>query len=57
MSKLTKDRYGVSGQGVQVCITDDGVQYTHPDLAVNYVAVDSYLFLVCMLERFDINYI
>jgi subtilisin family serine protease len=57
MSKLTKDRYGVSGQGVQVCITDDGVQYTHPDLAANYVAVDSYLFLVCMLERFDINYI
>jgi subtilisin-like proprotein convertase family protein len=33
-----------TGSGVTVGIVDDGVQYTHPDLAANYDAADSYDF-------------
>jgi subtilisin-like proprotein convertase family protein len=32
------------GSGVTVGVVDDGVQYTHPDLAANYDAADSYDF-------------
>jgi subtilisin-like proprotein convertase family protein len=33
-----------TGSGVTVGVVDDGVQYTHPDLAANYDAADSYDF-------------
>lgn|GEM_PF-6741414 len=34
----------VTGAGVQIAIVDDGLQYTHPDLAPNYNATGSYDF-------------
>jgi len=33
---------GFKGNGVQIAIVDDGLQYTHPDLADNYVSEDSW---------------
>ncbi|MDB5321579.1 MAG: Alkaline phosphatase [Phycisphaerales bacterium] len=36
------DQY--QGAGVVVGVVDDGLQYTHPDLAPNYDAIDSYDF-------------
>ena len=36
-------RKGFTGKGVVVTILDDGIDHTHPDLALNYV---SYLMLM-----------
>lgn len=33
---------GYTGEGVTIAIVDDGLQYTHPDLAPNYRASSSY---------------
>lgn len=30
-------KQGFTGKGVVVTILDDGIEYTHPDLAQNYV--------------------
>jgi subtilisin-like proprotein convertase family protein/subtilisin family serine protease len=35
---------GITGQGVTIGIIDDGVQHSHPDLAANYDAANSYDF-------------
>jgi subtilisin family serine protease len=35
---------GVNGSGSVICIVDDGIEYTHPDLADNYRADGSYDF-------------
>lgn len=35
---------GYTGNGVQICIVDDGVEYTHADLSPRYQAADSFDF-------------
>lgn len=40
-AKLAWDA-GVLGTGVRISVIDDGVEHTHPDLAANYLAADSY---------------
>jgi len=35
---------GYTGAGVQVAVVDDGLEYTHPDIAPNYDATGSYDF-------------
>lgn len=37
---------GFSGKSVVVTIMDDGIDYTHPDLYINYVSNCVYVFLV-----------
>ncbi|HVK11027.1 MAG TPA: S8 family serine peptidase, partial [Gemmataceae bacterium] len=41
---LGPDGQAVRGNGVVIGIVDDGLQRTHPDLAANYVAADSFDF-------------
>lgn len=36
---------GYDGDGVQIAIVDDGLQYTHPDIATNYASSGSYDFV------------
>ena len=35
-------RQSITGRGVVVTILDDGIEYTHPDLKVNYDKKASY---------------
>ena len=35
---------GYSGQGITIAIVDDGLEYTHPDLANNYVRMKKLFF-------------
>ena len=36
---------GLYGEGIQIAVVDDGLEYTHPDLSANYDASLSYDFL------------
>lgn len=36
---------GFQGDGVQIAIVDDGLQYSHPDIQRNFVAADSWDFI------------
>ena len=42
---------GYTGKGVVITILDDGIEYTHPDLAPNYVSIQTII-----AGKFVLNY-
>jgi subtilisin family serine protease len=38
------EELNITGHGVVIAVVDDGLEYTHPDIAPNYVAPSSYDF-------------
>lgn len=45
MNVIPAWREGVTGKGVVVTILDDGLETDHPDLALNYVSIFSFIYL------------
>lgn len=50
MNVIPAWKAGITGKGVVVTILDDGIQYSHPDLAQNYVR-----FCFCRMHLKDFN--